>query len=338
MAKPLIVVCGAGLIGGRHVDQALTQARLGAIVDPSDAAKARAAKLCVPHFDRVEACLERMRPDGVVIATPNQMHADHAMICIDAGLPMLIEKPLADTRANADRIVVSSEAAGIPVLVGHHRRHNPIIARAKATIDAGDLGDIVAAHGQFWLYKPDDYFNATWRNAPGAGPTMINFIHDVDLMRYLVGHIADVQSMRSTVQRKAAVEDTAAIMMRFSNGALGTFTVSDTIAAPWSWEMSSGENPIYPHKGGSCYSIGGTHGSLSIPDLMLWAHDDKRSWWEPISARTLEVNPADAFALQFAHFLDVIGGAVPLVSAREGRDSLVATLQVLDAPLKGRTS
>ena len=331
--SPTIAVFGAGLIGARHVEQAAAQATLCAIVDPSDAAQALAADMGVAHFPDPKACLSQMRPDGIVIATPNHLHCDHALICIGAGIPVLIEKPIADNTENARRIAAASQSKSVPVLVGHHRRHNPIVARAKEVIESGTLGSIAAVNGQFWLYKPDDYFEATWRKGPGAGPTLINFIHDIDLLRYFCGDVTEVQAMRSRHQRRHDVEDTAAVLMRFENGALGTFTLSDTVVAPYSWEMTSGENPVYPHRPGMCYMLGGTEASLSIPDLKLWTHEGPRSWWNPIEAETLDVDHADAFVLQFTHFLDVIRGAPPLVSAEEGTKSLAVVEEVLHAAL-----
>lgn len=331
--KPSIAVFGAGLIGIRHIRQAVAQGQLSAIVDPSIAASALAEELGVPLFKTPEAFFDTQHADGVVIATPNDLHAEQAVMCLNAGIPVLIEKPLSDTLENADRVAATSARTGIPVLVGHHRRHNPIIANARAAIDAGAVGDIVAVNGQFWLYKPADYFEATWRKGPGAGPTMINMIHDIDLLRHLCGEITDVQAMRSNATRGSMVEDTAAVLLRFANGALGTFSVSDTVVAPWSWEMTSAENPIYPHTQQSCYTIGGTQGGLSLPDLNLWTHEGPRSWWNPIEAKQHKVDHADAFALQFAHFIDVIGGATPLVSAKEGRESLAVVLQVIESEL-----
>ena len=329
MTGPSIAVFGAGLVGARHVVQAAEQANLAAVVDPSPAAAALAAKYGAPHFDDPMACLDAMQPDGVVIATPNALHADHALPCLARGIPVLIEKPIADTLANADRIVEASARHYVPVLVGHHRRHNPIIEQAKATIAEGALGDIVAVAGQFWLYKPDDYFDVGWRTRAGGGPIMINCIHDIDLLRYLVGEVDEIRAMRSSAQRGQAVEDTAAILIRFASGALGTFSVSDTVVAPWSWELSSGENPMYPHLPESCYRIGGTKAGLSLSDLRLWQHDGPRSWWSPMTQEQITVHAQDAFVRQFSHFIAVIGGTEPRVSASEGRASLAATLRCL---------
>ncbi|MEM8591651.1 MAG: Gfo/Idh/MocA family oxidoreductase [Pseudomonadota bacterium] len=333
MVRPAIALIGAGLVGSRHATEAVAQATLCAIADPSAAARDLASKLDVPHFDDPATCLAAMRPAGAVIATPNNLHADHTLLCVKEGIPCLVEKPVADTLENATRIADAAENSGIPVLVGHHRRHSPIVARAKAEIESGALGEITAVSGQFWLYKPDDYFAASWRSGPGAGPSMINAIHDVDLLRYLCGPIIEVQAMRSAKRRGRATEDTAAVLLRFENGALGTFSLSDTVVAPFSWEMSSGENPVYPHVPGACYMIGGTQASLQVPDLKIWHHNGPRSWWNPIHSTQLDAPQGDAFSLQFAHFLDVIAGTPPLVSADEGRASLAIVLDILQTPL-----
>lgn len=326
--KPGIAVVGAGLIGGKHIDLVGRQAELAAVIDPTPAAEDIAASHGVPWFADLGAYLGDSRPDGVIIATPNQLHVEHGLACVEAGLPMLIEKPIADTAAGAERLVAAAEAASVPILVGHHRRHNPLIEAARQAVESGRLGDIVSVSAQFWLYKPDDYFDVDWRKREGAGPVFINLIHDIDLLRHLCGEVVSVQAIDSRRARGHAVEDTAVILLEFANGALGTVSVSDAIVAPWSWEFASGENPAYPHTRTSCYRIGGDRASLSVPDLTLWQHPGKRSWWEPIEKTTLEYEPGDPLVLQLEHFCDVIrNGAVPLVSGREG----LQTLRVVEA-------
>jgi predicted dehydrogenase len=109
---------------------------------------------------------------------------------------------------------------------------------------------------------------------------------------------------------------------------LATVTVSDTIVAPWSWELTTGENPAYPQQDQFCYQIGGTHGSLTIPQLEIWSNRDKRSWWEPLVRERVPVVPDDPLARQIRHFCDVIrNGVAPIASGREG----LATLTVIDA-------
>ena len=268
------------------------------------------------------------RPDGVVIATPNQLHVANGLEAISAGIPALIEKPLADDIAAAQRLVEAGEKAGVAVLTGHHRRHNPMIQNARATIDAGRLGQIVSVHGFFWLMKPDDYFDVPWRRELGAGPVLTNLAHDIDLLRYLCGEVEEVQAFQSNAVRKHAVDETTVVILRFANGALGTMNVSDTIVAPWSWEHTTGENPVYPRTDQSCYHIGGTHGSLSVPRLELWTNESKRSWWEPFRVERLLAAEHDPLRLQIRQFCRVIRGEEkPLVSGREG----LMTLKAIDA-------
>ncbi|WP_270725960.1 Gfo/Idh/MocA family protein [Shimia sp. Alg240-R146] len=317
-----IAVFGAGLIGRKHAELVARRGHLVALVDPDPAADALAQQLGCAYFSSPEECLDAVHLDGVIIATPNQLHVKHARLCMSYRLPMLIEKPISGQASDARALVAETEAAGIPILVGHHRRHNPMAQRAARAVQDGDLGKIVAVTGHFLLYKPDDYFDVAWRRRPGAGPIFINLIHDVDLMRFFVGEVAEVMAMQSSEARGFEVEDTASLLFRFENGALGSFVLSDAAVSPWSWEFTAGENPAYPNVSASAYQIAGTHGALSVPDLQLWRHPQKRSWWEPIENRALSVAKGDPFERQFSHFLKVCDGATPLVSAREGLRSL----------------
>lgn len=320
-----IAVVGAGLIGRRHVDAIARSsgAVVSAIVDPTEAAKAYATQNELAWSADLAGLIAHHRPDGVIIATPNQTHVPIGLEALGAGIPMLIEKPLADTSQAAQKLVDEASKTSTPILVGHHRRHNPIIKAARQQIEAGQLGNIVAVHGMCWLYKPDDYFQTNWRTQKGAGPVFINLIHDVDLMRHLVGEIATVEAFQSHHIRGHDVEDTAAIILRFANGALGTLSVSDTIVGPWSWELTAEENPAYPATQQNCYFIGGTHGSLEVPASRIWSQKGHRSWWEPIGHQQRKIELEDPLDTQIDHFCEVIRGtAQPLVSGMDGLRSL----------------
>ena len=333
---PRIVVVGAGLVGRKHAALVARNACLAAIVDPDPAAKALASELGAPHFASLDDCLSERAPDGAIVATPNRLHVEHGLACVRAGVPTLVEKPIADRADSAAHLVQEAERAGVPLLVGHHRRHNPLIARAKETIESGRLGRLTLVDASFWLYKPDDYFEQDWRRKPGAGPVFINLIHDIDLLRHLCGEIAVVRAVEASAARGHEVEDTAVVLLEFENGALGTVSISDATVAPWSWEMTAGENPAYPHVEAGAYRIGGTHGALSLPDLRLWRHPGQRSWWSPIEAERLTFEPADPLVRQIQHFADVIAGrAAPLVDGREGLASLAAVEAIKRAATTG---
>ena len=334
-----IAVAGAGLIGQRHIAQVMAapDAELAAVVDPAPETAEQAAAAGVPWHPTLDSLFADGRPDGVIVATPNQAHVANGLDSVAAGVPALIEKPIADDLASARRLVDAAEAAGVPILVGHHRRHNPVMQAAKAAVESGRLGRIVAVHGSCWLYKPDDYFDIPWRRQPGAGPVFINLIHDIDNLRWLCGDVVAVQARESNAVRDNAVEDSAVLLLEFASGALGTVTVSDTVVAPWSWELTSGENPAYPRTDQACYQIGGTEASLSLPALELWHHPGTRSWWEPIERTVLDCTKADPLALQIRHFCAVIRGVEqPLVSGREGMRTLAVVEAVKQAASTGK--
>jgi len=328
--KTRIAVVGAGLIGRAHM-AALRSSRtcaLSAVVDPAPEAGA--------DFASLEELLAKDRPDGVILATPNRLHAEQALQCIDAGIPVLIEKPIAATVDEAEKIAASKAV----VLVGHHRAHSPIMATAKAIVDSGRLGRLVAVTGSAMFFKPDGYFaEAPWRREPGGGPILINLIHEIHNLRTLCGEIVAVQAFASSAVRGFPVEDTAAIGLRFAGGALGSFMLSDTAACARSWEQTSGENKAYPRYGDEdCYVIAGMDGSLSIPTMRMKAYKRTRSWWQPFKKSRAAVRRADPIRRQLEHFGAVIRGeAQPLVTARDGLANLRVTEAVLQAAKSGAT-
>jgi predicted dehydrogenase len=331
MSNPVrIAVLGAGLIGFTHCKlvQASPDAVLSAVVDPSAEGRARAEQLGAPWFPDFASMLAAGRPDGVLVATPNALHVEHGIEAMAAGLPVLMEKPLADTVAGAEVLVAAAEKYGVPLGTGHYRRHNPMARTAKSILDAGKLGRMVAVHVFYWLMKPDDYFDVAWRKQAGAGPILVNLSHDIDMLRYLCGEIIAVQAMTSKAIRNFEPEETCVLTLQFASGTLGTVTVSDTVVAPWSWEHTTGENPIYPLTDQSAYHIAGTHGALSLPRLELWQNEGKRSWWEPFKASRIHALKQDPWALQIAQFVRVIRGEEePLVTGRDG----LLTMRVIDA-------
>jgi predicted dehydrogenase len=342
MARVRIAVAGAGLIGRRHVEelQASSSTALAAIVDPAPAGAELAGQAGVPAHSSLAELFAAGRPDGVILATPNRLHVQGALECVAAGVPVLVEKPIADTVEGATRLVAAAEAARVPLLTGHHRQHSPIMAKAREVVRSGVLGAIVAVTGSAMFYKPDDYFDVGggWRRQPGGGPILINLIHDLNNLSSLCGEIVSVQAMASNATRGFPVEDTVAMVLRFAGGALGTFMLSDTAASARSWEQTSRENKTYAsYDDEDCYLIAGTHGSLAIPTMRLKTYPGKRSWWEPFETATLPVERTDPLANQVEHFAAVIRGeAEPLVDGRDGLNALGVTEAVAQAARTGQ--
>lgn len=162
MSSPIrIAVAGAGAIGQAHIKRVLEepQAELAAILDPSPKARDQAASLGVPWFADLEIGLQSAKPDGVVIATPNQLHVPNGLTAVKVGLPMLLEKPVSDDVESALKLVTTAEAAGVSILVGHHRRHSPLIQRAREIVvratrpDYGRHRAVPAHEAQSWLLR-----------------------------------------------------------------------------------------------------------------------------------------------------------------------------------------
>jgi predicted dehydrogenase len=343
MSAPVrISVAGAGLIGRRHIEEvaASSTAQLASIVDPGPAGPELAEKFGVPLYRSLSELFEQHRPDGVILATPTRLHVDGGLECVAAGVPVIVEKPIGDTVEGATRLVEAAEAAGVPLLTGHHRNYSPILSKAREIVQSGVLGPIVAVIGAALFYKPDDYFEVGggWRREPGGGPILLNLIHEVNNLQSLVGDVVRVHATTSSAARRFPVEDTAAMVLTFAGGALGTFLLSDTAASARSWEQTSGEDRSYPaYPDEDCYHLAGTTGSLSVPTMRLKVFPGTRSWWEPFETCTVDVERSDPLANQIAHFAAVIRAkAEPLCSGADGLRTLRVVEAVVESAHTGR--
>jgi len=336
-----IAVIGAGMIGKTHIEAiaASQDARLVGVADPNPAAAVLAAQYGAPYFADYETMLDQLKPDGAIVATPNALHVETGLACLARGIVPLIEKPIAETVEAAERLVAAAARAGLPMLVGHHRRHNPIMERARELVGGGALGRLTAITALSLFRKPDAYFDVAWRRQPGGGPVLINLIHNIDDMRWIAGdEIVSVQASTASAVRGLPVEDSAAVVLQFAGGALATALVSDAVAAPWAWELTSGENPFFPPaQPENCYLFAGTTASLALPRLELWRHFGEQGWQAPLVRERQRVAEADPYARQLAHFCRVIRRAEPpRIDGADATRTLAAAMAVHQAAATGR--
>ncbi len=342
MSTPLrIALIGVGNMGQQHYQhlKTLAEACLCAVADPGPQAAVVAAQWQVPHFVDHQTLLREVRPDAVIVANPNNLHVSTAQDCLAAGVPVLLEKPVGVHLDEVRELVAATRTTGVPVLVGHHRRHNPLIARAHELLRSGALGRLTNVTALWQLHKPEHYFDIPWRREAGAGMLLTNLIHDLDLLRHLCGEVRQVQAITSNSVRGYANEDCAAVLLQFDNGALGSLTGSDAAAAPWSWELDSGENPVYPRQPDQpCYLLAGTAGALSIPQLKRWYYAEAGAGWhEPLLMHQEAFDPGEALRLQLQHFVQVARGEVePLVSADDAARTLALIEAIREAAATGR--
>ncbi|PXX95108.1 Gfo/Idh/MocA family protein [Halomonas sp. LBP4] len=330
MTTPLkIALIGAGAMGRQHAGYVARESAAILVASADPFSSSLADETGIEHFTDHREMLDQVRPDAVIIANPNDLHVTTAIDCLERGIPALLEKPVACSQEEAKQLIAAQQRYNVPILVGHHRRHNPVAARAKAIIDEGRLGRLATVTGMWQTCKPDEYFSMEWRRRPGAGVVLINLVHDLDMLRHFCGEISGVQAMTHNALRGFEVEDSAIVQLEFVNGALGSLTGSDGVVSPWGWDQNVNEVPLYAkHLDQSCYFLAGSEGALSVPQLSLWRYGEARGWQHQLVCESHRFTEGSAQQRQLAHFIEVARGqAEPLVSVEDA----ARTLAVIDA-------
>lgn len=349
MASVRIGIVGLGTIGKAHwkVIRESSETTLIAISDPTPSALEFARAENVPAYADYRDMLEKEKLDGVVVAVPNAQHVPVSLACIERGIPVLVEKPVADEVEAARGMCRVAEARNVPVLVGHHRRHNTAVQRVRQAIRDGLIGRPVTATVMYNQLKTASYFDLDWRRQAGGGPILINLIHEIDLIRFIFGEIRSLQALSSNAVRGFPVEDTAAVLLQFHSGAIATISVSDTAVTPFSWDLASGEFDLMlgtsdrmKRQKVSSHVFAGTEGSVTLPTLQYYNYHGtvEPGWRSDLNAETLMAESGDTYVRQIEHFARVIRREeAPLVSGLDGVRTLQATLAVKDAAASGRT-
>ena len=196
--------------------------------------------------------------DVVYVTAPNMMHEEIAIAAAEAGKAVFCEKPVGGTPDQTVRIEAAARRAGVITGVGYNYRWAPLVQHAKALIDSGRLGEITNYRGRFFsMYGADPMGLLSWRflvDEAGYGVSSDILSHAVDLAHMLIGPITEVSGTRETFIRDRPLpkaggthydrgqpgdptgavtnEDYAAAMVRFANGARGTFESSRAIIGP----------------------------------------------------------------------------------------------------------
>ena len=322
MKKWRMGIIGCGWAGEQHANamHALPdRIQLCALADVDvGRAKSSAEKWDVPDWTAsYEDLLHLNDLDAVSICLPHHLHASVAIAAADAGLHVLIEKPLATTLAEADAMIATADAGGVCLMVAENVRYHQNYLRAADLIRSGALGDLFLVR----IYREHQMHNYL-RQRPwflheeSAGIMVSGGIVDFDLLRMLAGDVTHVYGMEGA---KALVEmvadDSCVALVGMQSGAAAVLVESFSLRTA--------------HPGVS----GTVHGSLgslwfdSRPagdriSLYRESQDGQQELVEEI------VNPAsDTFQAEVSHFLDCLdNGAEPITSGREERNPLVAVL------------
>ncbi|PQE24295.1 quinate utilization oxidoreductase protein [Rutstroemia sp. NJR-2017a BVV2] len=335
-----IALIGSGLIGPRHAQSILRnpQSVLHSLTDPAPHAIEIARSLSTPYHDAISSLLSSAPlPTAVLICTPNSTHVPISISCIEAGIKyVLVEKPISTSIQEGIKLLSVAEEKGAVILVGHHRRFNPYLISTKAELDSGKLGRVIAVQGIWALKKPQSYFSGIgeWRrNGESGGVVLINLIHEVDLLQYLLGKVVTVSAFESEKTRGYDAEEGCAIILRFETGVVGSFLLSDAVPSPWNFEAGTGENPSIPKVDqndgtGGFYRILGTKGSVSVPDMVRFSYEDGKgesAWNDVLSRGEIRVNESIVpFDEQIENLVQVVKeGKEPVCSGKEGLSAMI---------------
>lgn len=272
-----------------------------------------------------EAVLADPAIDAIILCTPSGQHAEQAIAAAEAGKHVLVEKPIAVTTADADRMIAAADQAGVKLGVVFQRRAEPLFRQMHEAIAGGDLGDLTLGVVTMPYFRSQDYYDSgAWRGTwalDGGGVLMNQGIHIIDLLVWYMGDPVDVLALGGTLQRDIEVEDAMVASLRFASGAIGTITGTTTAA------------PGFAHHLG----VFGTGGGIQVEGEQVthWQLAD------PAQATVPPIEPGgssdagaggDPRGIALTGHIGIIRDFVaairddraPLIDGREGRRSLAA--------------
>lgn len=289
----------------------------------------------IRKYDDYKKMIEDIKPELVSIATESGNHAEIALYCIDNGINVIIEKPMAMSMSDADEIIRRSEEKGVKVSACHQNRFNIAIQELRKAIEAGRFGKL--SHGSIhvrWNRNENYYKQAPWRGtwAQDGGALMNQCIHGIDLLRWMMGDEIDeiYGATRQQFHDYLEAEDVGMAVIKFKNGAIGTIE-GTTNVYPENLEETL---YIFGEKG--TVKIGGT----STNNIDVWnfadeSEDDSKN--KGLKEQTSNVYGNGHTSL-FADVIDAIeNDRKPYVDAVAGRNALEVVLSMYKTQKTGNT-
>ena len=181
---------------------------------------------------RFGADVDRQRSGCGVHLHPSGLHAELAVRAAEAGKHVVVEKPMAMTLDEADRMIAACEKNGVLMTVVHPNRFRPAVMELKRRMEEGAFGTIGHANATVrWNRNQAYYDQASWRGtrAMDGGVLMNQAIHNLDLLLWLMGDVEEVASYQATRIRRIEAEDTSVSVLRFKSGALGVIEAAVTV-------------------------------------------------------------------------------------------------------------
>ena len=313
-------VLGAGIIAKSFMEAAPNVPGLDVAVIcdiAEDAARALAAPHGIPTATEYRTVLADESIEAVYIALPHHLHEEATIAAAEAGKHILLEKPMANSLEEADRMLAAQKRAGVKLMIGFTHRFHSELETAKRLIEAGELGQLTLAvdlmttggviPGWFWQ-----------KSEAGGGVLHVNGAHSFDRLRWLMGsEIVEVFAYAQTYDSRKTVEDSAVVALRFANGAMG-MTVHN-----WVTDMG------VPFK---CdLDIHGTEGAIRIDTWNSLEFSNAHHTWRQWRERD------DMFAKEIGEFVSaILQDRAPCVTGEDGRRSLACVQAAYESARTGK--
>jgi UDP-N-acetyl-2-amino-2-deoxyglucuronate dehydrogenase len=315
MASLRFGLIGCGRIAKRHSELLghgqIEHAELAAVCDIiRNRADTVAGPFGVPAYSDMHEMMERERIDVAVVLTESGLHADHVVALARHGKHIVVEKPMALTLSDADRMIAACDAARIRLFVVKQNRLNVPVVKLREALEAGRFGKLVMGSVRVRWCRGQSYYNQDgWRGtwALDGGVLTNQASHHVDLLEWMMGDVESVFAMSRTALVDIETEDTAVVALRFMNGALGIIEAT-TATRPKDLEGSI-----------SILGEGGTVviGGFAVNEMLTWSFAKKQPGDDEVLAR-YSVNPPSVYGFGHQAYYEHV-----VRSIRENRPQLV---------------
>jgi predicted dehydrogenase len=333
-----VAIIGCGWAGQRH---ARAWRELGAAVrwavdvEPSRHAAVKALAPAARTGDDYRAALADPAVTAVDICLPHYLHAPVAVAAARAGKHILCEKPIAGTLAEADAMIEAAAAAGVSLMIAENVHFDPLYARVRDLLRAGVIGRPALVQRTREAYLTRSFLaERRWfldARAAAGGIMMAGGVHDLELLRLLIGEIDQIQALRAR-QRFQEMEgdDTSIALLRFADGTVGTLVESFVIK---SLSTAAGSEL-------HTLRIDGDHGSLRVNDdqtVTIFSERPEYTYGDTPTQHQIYVPATDTFRLEIEHFCQSLRtGVEPLTSGRSQRRPLELVLAAYRAMETGQ--
>ena len=266
--------------------------------------------------------------DAVIIASPDQLHREMILACLNAGKHVMCEKPLALTREDCEAIVEAVRKTNKKFMVGQICRYTPGFKQAKEIIDSGAIGELTFVESEYAHDYSGIYAKETWRSDPVRNGVVGGGCHAVDLLRWIAGNPEEIHAygVHKTFADVTPYDDTHIAIMKFPNGVIGKVFIS--ISCKRDYTMRS---VFYGTKG--TIIVDNTSPTMTVFKQDVFPGMDKHGM--PITV-PVNINNHNV-AGEFKEFFDVVVNNKPLaVTVHEGCNTIAACMAIMDSVESGK--